>query len=91
MEENKDLKKEKRKRNKKLKAGAVAAVTAASVLVGSTFTSPDDLMNQPKEETKPIIEEYHQKQEEPLSPFKLKIRNLIYKIPIAIRMVVFII
>lgn len=80
-------------RKKKLKKGIVATVTSASVLLGGAFDTPEDLLNPENKPIKPLSEvvdhssdlfEDMYKQEDPKDGFK----NLIYKIPLKIRMYV---
>lgn len=76
---------------KKIKKGLIAGLTSASVLVGSTFDSPQDIINNPTNHTKPVVEQYYdqddQKQESNSKhdELKEKLKKLIYKIPINIR------
>lgn len=87
MEENKEEKK------KKIKKGILATITSASVLIGGTFDTPEDILEPLEKPIKPVSEvmDYNQdlfedlyKKENPKDAFK----NLIYKIPLKIRMYV---
>ena len=80
-------------RKKKVKKAVVAGVTSASVLLGGTFDTPEDILNPAKKQIKPVSEvvdhsddlfEDLYKKEDPKDAFK----NLIYKIPLKIRMYV---
>lgn len=86
MEENKqDIKK------KKIKKAVVATVTSASVLLGGAFDTPEEILNPDNKPIKPVSEfvdysddlfEDMYKKENAKDSFK----NLIYKIPLKIRM-----
>lgn len=86
MEENKhDIKK------KKIKKAVVATVTSASVLLGGAFDTPEEILKPDNKPIKPVSEfvdysddlfEDMYKKENAKDSFK----NLIYKIPLKIRM-----
>ena len=87
MEENKEEKK------KKIKKGIFATITSASVLIGGTFDNPEDILKPLEKPIKPVSEvaDFDQDLFEDLykkNNSKDAFKNLIYKIPLKIRMYV---
>lgn len=83
------------KKKKQIEKGIVAGLTSVSVLLGSTFDTPQDLINNDKYKPKAVIEkiqseeeENHKSKQENL--IKAKLRNLIYRIPVKIRTYLFV-
>lgn len=82
---------EKKKKKKKIEKGIVAGVTSVSVLLGGTFDSPQDLLNEEHVKPKAVIEQIGNLEDDPeqdrqKSVFEEKLRDLIYRIPVRIRM-----
>jgi hypothetical protein len=80
-----------KKRKKKIAAGMIAGVTSASVLLGSTFDSPQDLLDNPDEKTEPVRDQIQEtlNEKQPArfgASLRRSIRNIIYKIPVRLRM-----
>ena len=85
------MKEEEKKKRKKIEKGIVAGVTSVSVLLGGTFDSPQDLLNEEHVKPKAIIEQIGNldddpEQEKHKSVLEEKLRDLIYRIPVRIRM-----
>ena len=82
----------KKETKKKLATGMIAGVTSASVLLGSTFDSPKDLLEHFGNDTEPVIETFEKITIEDRRPwlgmpFKQKTREFVFKIPVKLRMV----
>ncbi|MBQ6559806.1 MAG: hypothetical protein IJL85_03150 [Erysipelotrichaceae bacterium] len=82
----------KKQRNRKLAAGLIAGVTSASVLLGRTFDSPKDLLDDLLNDTDPVVEECKEVLLEERHPwlgmsFRQTTRKYILKIPVKLRMV----
>ena len=76
---------------KKLEKGIVAGVTSVSVLLGGTFDSPQDLLNEKHVKPQAVVEQIQildddPKQDKQKSVFEEKLRDLIYRIPVKVRM-----
>lgn len=83
------------KKRKQIEKGIVAGLTSASVLLGGTFDSPQDLINNDKYKPEAVIEkvlnEDEDKQEaKQKNTLKEKFRNLVYKVPVKIRTYLFV-
>lgn len=83
------------KKRKQIEKGIVAGLTSASVLLGGTFDSPQDLINNDKYKPEAVIEkvlnEDEDKQEaKQKNNLKEKFRNLVYKVPVKIRTYLFV-
>ena len=86
------MQKQKKETKKKLATGMIAGVTSASVLLGSAFDSPKDLLERFDDKTEPLIENYEKITIEDRHPwlgmpFKQKTREFVFKIPVKLRMV----
>lgn len=82
---------EKKKKKRQIEKGIVAGITSASVLLGGTFDSPQDLINEQHVKPKAVIEQIGNidddpEQEKQKSVFEEKLRDLIYRIPVKVRM-----
>ena len=84
-----------KEKKKKLVKTAIAGITSASVLLGTTFNSPEEIKNSltiPES----LIDKQHDYSDDLLTGLKKKekgknvLKNLIYKIPIKIRTILFI-
>lgn len=84
--------KEQLQKEKRVRQGLLAALTSASVLVGTTFDSPEDILNRYDKPIKPLVE-YTDKQEsvdkKTDNHSKDYFKNIIYKIPLNIRLYIF--
>lgn len=83
------------KKRKQIEKGIVAGLTSASVLLGGTFDSPQDLINNDKYKPEAVIEKVlnddEDKQEaKQKNTLKEKFRNLVYKVPVKIRTYLFV-
>ncbi len=81
-----------KQRKKKIATGMIAGVASASVLLGSTFDSPQELLNQTDEKMDPLRDQVQETlNEEQQSHIDASIRqtarNVVYKIPVKLRMV----
>ena len=85
---HKQLQKEKRVRQ-----GLLAVLTSASVLVGTTFDSPEDILNKYDKPIKPLVEDADKQEsvdKKTDNHSKDYFKNIIYKIPLNIRLYIFV-
>ncbi len=76
---------EKDARKKKIRMSILAGITSASVLMGSTFDSPRDILDEGSERPEPLREEYVHASDSFRSRKDSLIRRIIYLIPVRIR------
>lgn len=86
---------EKKKSGKKIALGIAAGVASLSVLVGSVFDSSMDLLEETSQDPKAVMETVKDLSKDSLQKKGLKqkarayVRNVIYKIPVKVRTVLF--
>ena len=77
---------------KKVGIGVLAGITSVAVLLGGVFDSSSEILNGYIDDSHIVIQEDEQNEAKPAkkSSFNNKVKELVYKVPIGIRTVVFV-